>query len=376
MELKKTLVVGVVFGILSGALSLALPLYLDAQGYSVASIGWIFGAATLISGLLGIGLGALSDRFGRRPLLAFYNIVIGAATLIIGWVTGIYAFILGKALGNFGNAGLWNALLSRVSDISRREDRALHIGKYIGLFGISYAIAHWFAGVALDAFGFLFLFTGVIGLTVIGAGVSLMFNEMGKRSKRANFSFEVLKGRNGRVNALVSFMHGIGNGLVYAYIFYIFLAKEYLFTPTQIGIFIAVTFSIWGVSAYFMGRIVDRLGMRKSVLLGGILNGLSWVGVAIFSTQFWPFAFFIAMDNLTYPLFSLAAVKMSSVIPREENVGRDLSVFGYAHVLGSMVAISVAGMVAEISYVYVFLGRAAVFILIGLVVWYGIKLRD
>ncbi len=376
MEMKKTLLLAAIYGSMMGALSLALPLFLDAQGYSIASIGWIFGAAVLISGLLGIGLGALSDKFGRKPLIALYNLLTVAATAIIAGVGGAYAFIAGKSLGNFASAGLWNALLSRMSDISKKNERALYFGKYLGVFALSFALVQLLAGEVIERFGFTFLFIAVIVVALLGVAVTLLFNEVGRRRETHHFSLEVLKSRNGKVHALASFMNGIGTSAVYSYVLYIFLAERYLFSPAQIGLFIAATFSLWGIASYFTGKFVDRLGMRQSYLYGGLINGACWLGAAAFLGDFWLFFAFIALENFTFPLMNLAGTKLASVIPKEENVGRDISVFGYAHSLGVLVSVSLAGMIAEIDYAYVFLGRAGAFIIAGLVVWYGITLRD
>lgn len=263
-----------------------------------------------------------------------------------------------------------------MSDISVTKERAVRFGKYIGFFGISYAVAHWFAGEIIGGFGFQQLFIVIIILSLIGAVLTFFFREIGKRKEKHHFSLEILKTHNGRMNTLVSFLHGIGTAIAYSYVIYIFLAKQYLFDPVQIGLFMALTTALWGISSYFTGRYVDKFGMRKSFLYGSLASGIVWGGIVLFSTDFWPFAFLIVLDNLTYPIFNLAAVKASSVIPKEENLGRDISVFGYAHTIGAIIAVSIAGMIAAIGYEYVFALRGLIIVIAGLVFWYGIKFKE
>ena len=68
-----------------GFLSVILGLYLDAQGLSVASIGWIFTAALAGGAVMTIVITAVADSFGRRFLL-----IIGAVLMAVaGWAFAI-----------------------------------------------------------------------------------------------------------------------------------------------------------------------------------------------------------------------------------------------------------------------------------------------
>ena len=68
-----------------GFLSVILGLYLDAQGLSVTSIGWIFTAALAGGAVMTIIITAVADSFGRRFLL-----IIGAVLMAVaGWAFAI-----------------------------------------------------------------------------------------------------------------------------------------------------------------------------------------------------------------------------------------------------------------------------------------------
>jgi len=375
-EMKKTLLVGSIYGILAGLLSITLPLFLDSQGYSIESIGWIFAAAAIISGILGIGLGALSDRFGRRPLIMVYHLLIGVAAGIIGWGGSLYSFIAGKSLSDFSTGGLWNILISRVSDISELKNRAFQFGKYIFLFGIFYAIAHYLAGSVIESFGFQMVFLVIIGFAILGTVVTFFFVEKGKRKEKHHFSLEILKTRNGRAQSLTSFFYGLSNGLLYTYVIYLFLADQFSFDAVQVGLFITATSAIWGITSYIIGKKVDGFGMRKSFFICSLLNGAVWLGVSFFYQDFWPFLVFMVLDNIFYAALDISIVKAASVIPKEENLGRDVSVFGYSHGIGAILALSVAGMIAAVGYEYVFALRGITIILAGLVFWFGIRFKE
>jgi MFS family permease len=376
MELKKTLLVAAISGIAFGILYFSLPIYLDFQGYDLSEIGWIFGMAVLLSGLLGIGIGALSDRFGRKPLIVFYNLMRAVGTLLIGWVPGIHAFILGKATVDFSRTHLWGAFVSRISDITKKKERGCAIGKYIAVFGTALSLTFVFSGYAIDNIGFHPLFSAAVLFSILAALFTFTFRESGKRTKKTALSLELLKTRNGRINSAISFCTGFSDALIYAYFFYIFLLREYSLSVTEVGLFTTGLFLFWSLASYFTGKATDLFGIRRTIAAGSLCNALVWVGVLFLWSDFWPFIFLLMLDNVSWALYGTGATKLSSVIPKRENIGRDVSVFSYSHIVGAMVGAFIAGTLADISYSWLFMTKILVMLAAAALVWYGIKLRE
>ncbi len=376
MEMKKTLLVAAISGAAGGALKFALPLFLDHQGYGLSEIGWVFGIAALFSGILGIGIGALSDKFGRKPLIAFYNLLRGLSAFIIGWIPGVYAFIAGKSLDDFSKVHLWGAFVSRVRDVTGNEVRGRAIGKFIAVFGTTFSLALVFSGYIIDNFGYHVLFSVIILVSIIAAGFTFLFREKGKRKEEVSFSLELLKTMNGKVNSAISFFTGFSDALIYAYFFYIFLIKQYSFSIFDVGFITAGLFLLWSLGSYFSGKIVDKHGIRKSIAGSALAGAVVWVGVLFFWADFWPFIFLIAMENILWSLYSTGATTLSSVIPKQENIGRDVSVFSYSHIIGAIAGAFIAGMLADISYSYLFIVKVVSLLVPAFLVWYGIKLKQ
>ncbi len=84
----------------------------------------------------------------------------------------------------------------------------------------------------------------------------------------------------------------------------------------------------------------------------------------------------MAADNLSWAFYGIGVTKLSSVIPKEENLGRDISVFTYSHLIGLMCGAFIAGTIAEDSYSCVFLVKMAIMLAAALLVWYGIKIKE
>jgi len=374
MEFKKTLIFALLSGMVSAALSISIPLYLDSMGYSLPDIGFMLGMATLLSALLGIALAALSDHLGRRILISLYSVVSAGGTAIMAFIPSPIAFVSGRALSSMAGSSQWNLLLARVSDLSRKENRAAMVGVYIAAFALSYSLSHIAAGMFIDAFGFQAIFAAIVASTLILAGVALLFAETGKRKHRFHLSLNVLKTRDGKLNMLVSFCTGFTN-IASMYVLYIFLARHFGFDATGVGLFIAATYILWSVFSYLLGPHIDRKGLRKMLFLGALINSSAWFA-AIYFQDFLPFLLLMAIDNMSWPLYGLSAMKISTILPEHENRGRDISIFGFANTLGAIAASFMGGFLAEMSFGYVFAARAAAVLLSGCIVFFLMRIKD
>lgn len=374
MEFNKTLAFSLLYGTVSGSLSIALPLYLDSQGYDFSSIGYLFGVAILLSALTGIALAAWSDHLGRRVLIAFYSACCAAGTGILALFPSPTGFVLGKSVSDFSRNNLWNTVLARISDLSKKGRRAEAIGTTIAVFAFAYSLSHYFAGWIMENMGFRPIFLLVIALSLAMAAIALIFNDVGKRKHRFHLSLNVLKGHDARLNMLVSFLTGF-TGISTIYVFYLFLAHHFGFGASQIGFLIAFLYMAWSVSSHLAGPAIDRMGIRKSMFLGAAVNASAWAGI-IFFQDLAPFIFLMLIDNMCWPFYGLGASKLSSTIPEEENVGRDISIFGFAHILGVISASFLGGILAEMSFGYVFAARAAAILLSGCIVFFLMRIKD
>ncbi len=60
----------------------ALPLYLKGIGFSWMEMGWVYGAGALITFVIRVGMGAWSDRVGRKPAYVWSLLIGGLSTLL------------------------------------------------------------------------------------------------------------------------------------------------------------------------------------------------------------------------------------------------------------------------------------------------------
>jgi MFS family permease len=374
-ELKKTYLATLLFGLMAGSVSVAVPLFLDSLGYSISNIGIILGIAALISGIIGIGVGAHSDVVGRKKMLSSISAIHAFCIFILLPFKSIGAYVFSQSGAKFASATLWNLFVARLTDLTKKHERGKHLGYYTSAFALAFASAHFLAGSLLESLGADMVFL-LISLTGILLAISIFtFREVKSEKRKHNLSLSLLKTRNGIANAIVSFMNGGQRSIIYGYAIYLFLAHTYSFTPAQVGFYSAIFLGVWGISSFFLGKISDKFGSMNTLVIGALLNASIWIAAAFL--QSWEVFFTLMVaENILYPLYGVSTVKISSVLAHKENKGRDVSIFGYCDTVGSITAIFIAGLLAEISFSYVFLLRASFMIASAAVAFLFIKIRE
>ncbi len=357
-ELNKTYLAVALFGLSGGMLAVSMPLFLAQAGFSLPDIGVLLGVAALIGGLIGILLGAHSDVVGRKGIISFISLVSSLSSFILVLFKNIPSIIASQAGARFTGNVSWNLLLSRLTDLTKEAERGRHIGYFSAAFAFAYALGNLLGGVLYSNYGpdGVFLTTSWIALCA-ALLIYFTFSDTQPKKEKHQLSLSLLKTKNGIANSAISFFTGT-QSITYGYAIYLFFASEYSFSPEQIGTLVGFLFGIWAVSTFLLGRISDRFGTVRTFAAGGFLNSAVWV-LAAFFQQWELFLALMILDNVVYPLYGVNAAKLSSIIAHKENLGRDIAVFGYFHLIGMVFGLLVAGPLAAISFSAVFLARAA-----------------
>jgi MFS family permease len=130
------------------------PLFFAAHGLDVASIGVIKAVYPGVWGLLQIGTGFLSDRLGRKPLIAWGMIVQAGGIWLTVLVPSYGAWLVGAALQGLGTAMVYPTLLAAITDYTSPTWRASSLGVYRFWRDLGYAVGALVSGLVADAVGF------------------------------------------------------------------------------------------------------------------------------------------------------------------------------------------------------------------------------
>ncbi len=147
-----------------------LPIYLVAQGLPLVSVGIVAGVYTGTWATLQLVFGPLSDRLGRKWLIALGMVVAGVGVLGVGASTTFYEEILAAFTAGVGMAMLYPLLLAAVADLSMPAERGATLGVYRFWRDSGYGFGGLAIGGVADVFGFrsTFVFAGIL-MTVSAA---------------------------------------------------------------------------------------------------------------------------------------------------------------------------------------------------------------
>jgi MFS family permease len=129
------------------------PLFFAAHGLGVERIGVIKAVYPLVWGLLQVITGPLSDRVGRKSLIAGGMIVQAAGIWITVLVPSYGAWLLGAALQGLGTAMVYPTLLAAITDHAHPLWRASSLGVYRFWRDLGYAVGALLSGVMADLVG-------------------------------------------------------------------------------------------------------------------------------------------------------------------------------------------------------------------------------
>jgi len=129
------------------------PIFFAEAGLSIARIGILAAIYPAVWGLGQLGTGALSDRVGRKWLIATGMWVQGGAIALIAATSGFGPWALGAALLGAGTAMVYPTLLAAVGDVAHPQWRASAVGVYRLWRDGGFAIGAVIAGVTADALG-------------------------------------------------------------------------------------------------------------------------------------------------------------------------------------------------------------------------------
>ena len=166
------------------------PLIFAAAGLGLGKIGVLAGVYPGVWGVTQLFTGALSDRIGRKWLIALgmWTQAVAIAIIATSWVYA--AFVLGAALLGLGTAMVYPTLLASIGDVAHPSWRASAVGVYRLWRDFGYAVGALIAGLVADLFGLSEAALVVAGLTFLsGCIVAVRMEETHRaRSQLGNIT--------------------------------------------------------------------------------------------------------------------------------------------------------------------------------------------
>jgi DHA1 family tetracycline resistance protein-like MFS transporter len=263
-------------------LTLILPLlhlYAAAFGATPLEIGLI-AAAFPAAQIVGLPfMGALSDRYGRKPLLLISQITTCLSFLMLAFANSLWMILASRLLDGLFGANFSTAQAA-ISDLTSEKDRARGLGLIGAAFGLGFLIGPAMALIIFELTNQLFMpalvaatysFLSIL-LTTFAFRETLPPEKRGALSnRRANLLSLVPYLRDGQVRPLLALM------FAQQLVFYGFESLLGVFTLTRLGllaqgnafIFVWVGVILIGVQLGYIGKWTRKYGEVR-VLRGAL----------------------------------------------------------------------------------------------------------
>lgn len=140
---------------------------LSGLGLSEASRigGWLIGAYALMQFFFAPVLGALSDRYGRRPIILIALLGLGIDYIFHAWAPTITFLFIGRLLAGITGAS-FTVATAYIADISTPEKKAQNFGMVGAAFGLGFILGPVIGGITAEY--------GVRVPFLVAAGLSLV----------------------------------------------------------------------------------------------------------------------------------------------------------------------------------------------------------
>src|SRR5206468_4679827 len=148
------------------------PLFFASYGLPVEQIGVVKAVYPLTWGLLQVATGLLSDRLGRRGLIAGGMIVQAAGIWLTVLEPPYAAWLIGAGLQGLGTAMVYPTLLAAIADYAHPAWRASSLGVYRFWRDLGYAVGALLSGLVADLVGLGAAINLVAALTLV-SGVAV-----------------------------------------------------------------------------------------------------------------------------------------------------------------------------------------------------------
>ncbi|MHC6593293.1 MFS transporter [Arthrobacter sp. C152] len=129
------------------------PVLFAASGLGLGQIGILAAAYPAVWGAGQLVTGALSDKYGRKPLITAGMLVQAAALAMVALGTDFGTWLAAVVMLGAGTAMVYPTLLAAIGDVAHPEWRARSVGIYRLWRDSGFAVGALLSGVIADAFG-------------------------------------------------------------------------------------------------------------------------------------------------------------------------------------------------------------------------------
>ncbi|MEY3711780.1 MAG: hypothetical protein RL104_563, partial [Bacteroidota bacterium] len=264
--------------------------------------GWLLFAYAFFQFLFAPLVGALSDRYGRRPVLLLSLLGFGLDYLVLAFApTLAWLFVARVVSGIFGAS--FTTGFAYIADVSPPEKRAQNFGLVGAAFGLGFIIGPVTGGI-LGELGPRVPFLVAAGLTLLNMAYGyFVLPESLPADRRRPFEWKRANPL-GTLLALRRYPQVVGliSSLVFVYIashavqgtWSYFTIEKFNWSPKDIGLSLgAVGILSAFVQGFLIRKAIPALGAWRTLIVGMVCNVTGLVLFALVQSQWMLYAFLL-----------------------------------------------------------------------------------
>ena len=333
------------FGILIPVLAPLVVSFTSSEAEGALMFGLLLTVWSLMQFLFSPLLGALSDRFGRRPVLILSAVGLGLDYIVMALAPNLAWLFVGRVFSGI-TAASYPTAAAYVADVTPPERRAAAFGMIGAAWGVGFILGPAFGGV-LGGVGARLPFWAAAGMSLASAGYgffvlpeslpALVRKKFTWRRANPIGSLTLLRSHRGLLGLASSTFLSFLAFQVLPSVFVIYAGSRYGWHEIQVGL----TLTIVGVcniavQGVLVKRVIKRVGERRTLytgLLGGMAGFLVY-GLAPFGLVFLLGIPVFALIGLSQP--ALQSLMSRRVTPSEQGQlqGANASILGLTGILG------------------------------------------
>lgn len=283
-----------------------LPLYAEGTriGATPAQLSWIVGVYSLLQLICSPLFGKLSDRVGRKPVLALSITGTAIGFLVLGAANTVWMLLLGRIIDGASGGNISTAMAC-IADVTTRENRSRNMGLVGAAFGLGFMIGPAIGGVLSHHVSLSAPFYFAAGLAFLNAALvwlrlpeTLSAESREKARHRATISEVFHGGRAGMIAAILAGQLASITGFsIMTALFALFCEKRFGYDTAQVGYLLAYV-GLLGV--LFQG------GLLRGLLKSPIEKQLAVIGTAVLSLSMFSLPFTSTLGQLMAVCFGIS----------------------------------------------------------------------
>jgi DHA1 family tetracycline resistance protein-like MFS transporter len=366
--------------------------FMSGDTARAAEIFGVFGTAwALMQFFFSPLLGAMSDSYGRRPVVLISNFGLGLDYVLMALAPNLWWLFAGRVISGISAATIATSY-AYVTDVTPAEQRAAKFGMLGAAFGLGFVLGPALGGMlgAIDprlvfwVAAALSLLNGLYGLLVLPESLP--------REKRVAFewrranpvgSLQLLRSHPELSGlAVAEFLAAVAH-VVLPSVWVLYAGYRYGWDERAVGLSLAVVgICAIVVQAGLVGPVVKALGERRALMFGlaGGIAGFMVMGLAETGLVFSLGIPLLALWGIANPAISSLMTRHVAATEQGQLQGANSSIQGIANLVGPFVftltfAWSIGGGRDAHMPGAVFILAAAMLVGAGAIAWHATRLR-